>query len=166
MQPATPLRLLLNEFPISSPALCILFCLRGVIERELDVMEGREFFVVQQSHTVTVGSDGEFHRFCLQVGQYRLELGMHAVLTRAKIHRSHGQTFHHCLHLIKRKTIRASRIAVAERARKITFVGEAEPERNTGTGYLHGRSGPRWQESDVDHPRPYDWPVRCAMQCV
>ena len=37
---ATPFRLLVDECPIAIPALCILFGLRRVIERELDVMKG------------------------------------------------------------------------------------------------------------------------------
>ena len=50
----------------------------------------------------------------------------------AEIHRSYGQAFHDCLHLIQGETIRASWIAVAEGASEIAFVGQAEPERNTG----------------------------------
>src|SRR5713226_9031425 len=140
MQPETPFCLLADECPIAMPTLGILFGLRGVIERELDVMEGTELIVFQNSNTMTIGSDGELNRFRSQVGQYCLEVGMHAVLTSAEIHRAHGQPFHHCLHLIKGETIRASRIAVAEGAGKITFVGEPEPEGNTDIS-SHARSG-------------------------
>src|ERR1700719_3727066 len=70
-----------DQFPIAASALCILFRLRGVIERELDVMEGTQFVVFQNSNTMTIGSDGEFDRFRSQVGQYCPEVGMHAVLT-------------------------------------------------------------------------------------
>jgi len=48
--------------PVARAALPVLFRLRGVIERELDVMEGAQFIVFQNSHTVTVRGDGEFHR--------------------------------------------------------------------------------------------------------
>src|SRR6266446_7146287 len=118
----------MDECPIAIPALCILFGLRGVIERELDVMEGTELIVFQNSNTMTIGSDGELDRFRSQVGQYRLKVGMHAVLTGAEIHRPYGQAFHDCLHLIEGETIGASWIAVAKRAGKITFVGEPQPE--------------------------------------
>src|SRR6202158_5315066 len=94
-------------------------------------MEGSQFIVFQNSNTMTIGSDGELDRFRSQVGQYCLEVGMHAVLPGAEIHRPYGQAFHDCLHLIQGETIRASRIAVAEGAGKIAFVGEPEPERNT-----------------------------------
>ncbi len=128
----TSFRLLVDQFPIALPALCILFGLRGVVERELDVVEGTQLMVFQNSNAMTVGSDGELDRLRSQVGQYCLEVGMHAVLAGAEIHRPYGQAFHHGLHLIQRKTIRASRIAVAEGAGQITLVGEPEPERNTG----------------------------------
>src|ERR1700730_3208555 len=133
------------------PALCVLFGLRGVIERELDVMECRDLIVFQDSNTMTVGSDGELDRFRLQVGQYCLEVGMHAVLTGAEIHRPYGQAFHDCLHLIQGETIRASWIAVAEGAGEITLVGKAEPERNTGIWCHHARSGRRRLRCDVVH---------------
>src|SRR6266403_4290342 len=133
------------------PALCILFGLRGVIERELDVMEGTELIVFQNSNTMTIGSDGELDRFRSQVGQYCLEVGMHAVLTSAEIHGAHGQTFHDCLHLIEGETIRASRIAVAEGAGEITLVGKAEPERNTGIRRHHARSERRGLGYDAVH---------------
>lgn len=64
---------------------------------------------------------------------------MHAVLTGAEIHRSYGQAFHDCFHLIQGETIRASWIAVAEGAGEIALVGKAEPERNTGIR-CHARS--------------------------
>ena len=79
-------------------------------------MEGTELIVFQNSNAMTIGSDGELDRFRSQVGQDCLEVGMHAVLTGAEIHRAYGQAFHHCLHLIQRETIRASWIAVAEGA--------------------------------------------------
>src|SRR5438132_75515 len=49
------------------PALCSLFGLRGVIEREIDVMEGTQLIVFQNSNTMTIGSDGELHPCRLQV---------------------------------------------------------------------------------------------------
>src|SRR5258706_13624512 len=113
MQPETPFYLLVDECPITMPALRILFGLRGVIERELDVMEGTQLIVFQNSNTMTIRSDGELDRSRLQIGQYCLKVGMHAVLTGAEIHRAHGQAFHYCLHLIQGETIGASRIAVA-----------------------------------------------------
>src|SRR5713226_10022821 len=150
MQPETPFCLLADECPIAMPTLGILFGLRGVIERELDVMEGTELIVFQNSNAMTVGSDSELDRFRLQVGQYCLEVGMHAVLTGAEIHRPYGQAFHDCLHLIQGETIRASWIAVAEGAGEITLVGKAEPERNTGIRYRrYARSGRRRLGYDV-----------------
>src|SRR5580704_8099371 len=140
MQPETPFCLLVDECPIAMPALCILFGLRGVIERELDVMEGTELIVFQNSNTMTIGSDGELHPCRLQVGQYRLKVGMHAVLTGAEIHRPYRQAFHDCLHLIQGETIRAGGITVAEGAGKVTLVGKAEPERYTGIR-CYARSG-------------------------
>src|SRR5689334_10927171 len=101
MQLHTPCCLLVNQVPISSSALRVLFSLRWVIERELDVMESPQVIVFQNSNTMAVGGDGELHRFCLQIGKDWLEVRMHAVLTRAKIHRPYGQAFHHCLHLIQ-----------------------------------------------------------------
>jgi hypothetical protein len=44
-EPETPFCLLMDQFPIAMPALCILFHLRRVIERELDVMEGSQFVI-------------------------------------------------------------------------------------------------------------------------
>src|SRR5438552_16614671 len=122
----------MDEFPIARPALCVLFGLRWVIERELDVMEGARLVVFQNSNTMTVGSNGELDRFRSQEAQYCLEVGMHAVLAGTEIHRPHGQAFHDCLHLIQRETIRARWIAVAEGAGEITLVREAESERNAG----------------------------------
>src|SRR5882724_11270752 len=132
------------------PALCILFGLRGVVERELDVMEGTQFVVFQNSNTVTIGSDGELDRFRSQVGQYCLEVGMHAVLTGAEIDRPYGQAFHDCLHLIQGETIRASWIAIAEGTGEITLVGQAEPERNTGIR-CYARIGQRRLGCDIVH---------------
>ena len=57
---------------------------------------------------------------------------MHAVLTGAKIHRTHGQAFHDRLHLIEREPIGAGRIAIAEGAGEIALVSKAKPDRNTG----------------------------------
>src|ERR1700745_2938282 len=94
-------------------------------------MEGSQFIVLQNSNTMTVGSNSELDRFRLQIGEYCLEAGVHAVLAGTEIHRAHGQTFQHGLHLTQAKTIRASRIAVAKGAREITFVGEPEPQRNS-----------------------------------
>src|SRR5258708_6722593 len=126
MQPATPFSLLVDECPIAMPALRILFRFCGVIERELDVMESTELIVFQNSNTMTIGSDSELDRFRLQVGQYCLEVGMHAVLTGAEIHRAHRQAFHHGLHLIEEETIRASGIAVAKGAGESKLIGESE----------------------------------------
>src|ERR1035441_3535257 len=151
IQLPTPFSLLVDEYPIALPALCILFRLRRVIERELDVMEGSQFVVFQNSNTMTVGSDGQLDWFRLQVGQHRLEVGMHAVLTGAEIHGAQGQAFHDCLHLIQGKTIRASRIAVTEGAGQITLVRESEPERNSGIRCHHARCGRRRPGCDVVH---------------
>src|SRR5579864_6159929 len=66
---------------------------------------------------------------------------MHAVLAGTQIHRTHGQSFHDSLHLIQRETIGTSRIAIAKRTCEIAFVGEPEPERNSGISQLRARSG-------------------------
>src|SRR5262249_37267973 len=100
MQLLTPLCLLVDECPIAWSALCILLRLRCVIKRELDGMEGTEFLVLENSNTMTIGSDGELRLCRLQVAQYRLEVGVHAVLPGAEIHRSDGQALHGCFHLI------------------------------------------------------------------
>src|SRR6267142_4132623 len=125
------------------PALCILFGLRGVIERELDVMEGTQLIVFQNSNTMTIGSDGELDPCRPQVGQYRLKVRMHAVLTRAEIHRSYGHAFHDCLHLSQRETSLASRIAVSEGAGQRTFVGKSQSECKTGIRRHDARCGRR-----------------------
>ncbi len=59
-----------------------------------------------------------------------LEVGMHSVLARPQIHRTDGQPFHHRPDLFQRKAIGAGGIAIAESAREIALVGEAQPERN------------------------------------
>src|SRR6267154_2965645 len=120
-QPNATRRLLMDQRPVPFSALPILFGLRGVIERELDVVKGSQFIVLQNRNTMTIGSDGELYRFRLQVAEYCLEVWMHAVLTGAKIHRPHGQAFHDHLHLFQGKTISASWIAIAKSAREITF---------------------------------------------
>src|SRR5262249_3349898 len=79
---------------------------------------------------MSVGSNGQLHRSASQVSQDFPELRMHSVLTRPEIHRANRESLHHGFHLTDGQTIRASRIAVAERARKIAFVGKPEPERN------------------------------------
>src|SRR5215467_10507633 len=103
---------------------------------------------------MTVGSDGELDRPRSQVGEYRLELGMHSVLTGAKIHRAHGKAVHDCPHLIQGETVRASWIAITKRAGEIALVGEAESERNTGVRSNHASSGRRSLRCDVVHLRP------------
>ena len=55
--------LLVDQIPIAISALCILFRLRRVIERELDVVKGAQLMVFQSSNTVAVGSDGELDGF-------------------------------------------------------------------------------------------------------
>src|SRR6266850_46715 len=80
---------------------------------------------------------------------------MHAVLTGAEIHRAYWQAFHHCHYLIEGETIRSSRIAVAEGAGEITFVGEPEPERNTGIRRHRARCGRRRLDCDVVHAPPF-----------
>ena len=57
---------------------------------------------------------------------------MHAVLARPQIHRTDGQPLHDPLDLIQGEPVHATRIAVAEGAGEIAFVGESEPERDTG----------------------------------
>jgi hypothetical protein len=107
-----------------------LFGQRGVIKRELDVVERAQFTVVENGNAVAVGSDGELDRFRLQVRQYCLELGMHTVLTGAEIHRAHREPFHDCFHVMQGKTVNAAGIPIAERTREITFVCKPDPERN------------------------------------
>ncbi len=147
------------------PALSVLFGLRGVIEGELDVMEGTQFAVIQKGNRVAIGCDGELHRFRSQVGQYCLEVGMHAVLTGAEIHRANGQAFHHCLHLIEGEAISASWIAVAECAREVALVGQPEPKRNSGIGFHRARSG-KLRCGDIHEPPFMFGPERCASQWV
>ena len=91
-------------------------------------MERAQFIVFQDSNTMTIGSDGELDGYRSQIGQYRLELRMHTVLTCAQIHRANGQPLHHGFHLIERKTVGANWIAVAESARQIALVGQSESE--------------------------------------
>src|SRR6266550_4177509 len=141
MQGEAPFCLLLDECPIALTSLRILLRLRRVIERELDVMEGSQFIVRQNSNTMTIGSDGELDRFRLQVAQDCLKVGMHAVLTGAEIHGTNRQALHHCFDLIQGKTIGARGISIAEGAREITLVRESEPERNTSIRRHHSRSG-------------------------
>src|SRR5216684_2468996 len=111
-QSHTTLCLLVNESPVAGTALCILLGLSWVIDRELDVVEGAQFVVFQNSHAVAVGSDGELDGLCAQVG-------------------------HNCLYLIQRETVRTNRIAVAEGTGKIALVGQPEAERNTTIRWHH-----------------------------
>ena len=76
----------MNECPIARTALRILLGFGWIIERELDVMKRAQFIVLENSNAVAVGSDGELDRLRVQVGEYRLEGGMHAVLTGTKIY--------------------------------------------------------------------------------
>jgi len=64
MQPHAAFRLLVDQRPIAGSALCILLRLRGVIERELDVVEGAQFVVIQNGHAVAVRSDRELDGLC------------------------------------------------------------------------------------------------------
>ena len=132
---------MLDEFPVANSALCILLGLCGVIEREFDVVKSAQFVIFQNGHAVPIRSDGEFDGPRAQVGEYCLEVRMHAVLTCAEIHRAYGQAFHNCLHLLQGETVRASWIAVAEGAGEIALVGEAEPERNSGLRRYHVACG-------------------------
>src|SRR5207248_4626071 len=167
MQHETPCCLLVNQVPIPSSALRVLFFLRWVIDRELDVMESSEFVVFQNSNTMTIGSNGELDRLGSQVGQYCLEVGMHPVLTGAEINRAYRQTFHDSLHLVERETVRASRITVTKGAREIALVGEPEPERNTGIRRDHQRCGRRRLVYNIIHARSFmTGATRCARHCV
>src|SRR6202023_908867 len=121
-----------DQLPIAVSALCILFRLRRVIERKLDVVKGAQFVVFQNSNTMAVGSDGELDGLCAQIGQYRFKLWMHSVLTGTQIHRTDRQSFHDGLHLIQREAISAGWISVAEGAVEVALVGEPEPKRNRG----------------------------------
>jgi hypothetical protein len=98
-QPDTTFCLLLDQLPVAVSALCILFSLRRVIERKLDVMEGAQVMVFQNGNTVTVGSDGELHRSSSQVNQYSLVVRMHSVLAGAEIHGANRKAFDHRLDL-------------------------------------------------------------------
>ena len=100
---------------------------------------------------MTIRSDGEFDRFRSQIGQYCLEVGMHAVLSGAEIHRPNGQAFHYCLHLIQGETISASWIAVAESAGEITLIGQPEPERDILIRCDHARSRRRRLIRNIVH---------------
>src|SRR5262249_30710347 len=122
--------LLMDERPVSLSTLPILSFLRWIVERELDVMKGAQVFVFQHRNAMPVGSDRKLDRFRSQICQDCPELGMHSVFAGAEIHRGHGQSLHHCLHLVEREAIRSSWIAVTECTTEITFVGKAEPQSN------------------------------------
>src|ERR1700730_11825983 len=109
----------MNQFPVTWAALGILFRLGWVIERKLDVMEGTQLIVFQNGNTVTVGSDGELHRSSSQVSQDSLVVRMHSVLARSQIHGANRKAFHDGLHLIQRKPVGASGIAIAEGALEV-----------------------------------------------
>src|SRR5271167_1143883 len=122
----------MNQLPITWAALGILFRLGCVIERKLDVMEGTQLMVFQNSNTVTVGSDGRLHGPRSQVRQYRLELRMHSVLARSQVDGANRKAFHHRLDLFERKTVGTSGIAVAEGTLEVAFVGKPEPKLDAG----------------------------------
>src|SRR5262249_2565383 len=125
----------MDKLPISRAALGILFRLGGIVQRKLDVVEGAEFMVFENSDTVTIGSDGELDGLRSQVSQYRLELRMHPVLARAQIYGADGKVFGECLDLVERETVRAVRIAVAEGALKVALIREPKPERDAAAGF-------------------------------
>jgi hypothetical protein len=131
----------MNQFPVTWAALGILFRLAWVIERKLDVMEGKQVMVFQNSNTVTVGSDGELHRSSSQVSQYSLVVRMHSVLARSQIHRAGRKAFHDGLHLIQGEAIRESGITVAEGALEVALVGEPKPKRDRGLGSFRAGCG-------------------------
>src|SRR5579872_401554 len=130
-QPYATLGLLMNEFPIAVSALCILFWLRRIVERKLNVVKGAHLLITKNGNAVAIRCDGQLYRLSAQVGQYVPEVWMHSVLASAEIHRADRKPFHNGLHLVQGETIGASRIAVAEGTGKITFVGKPEPERDT-----------------------------------
>src|SRR6516164_6341208 len=61
-QSYTSLCLLMDELPITRSALPVLFRLGGIVERELDVVEGAQFIVFENGDAVAVRSDGELDR--------------------------------------------------------------------------------------------------------
>src|SRR5258708_1006565 len=122
----------MNQFPVTGAALGILFQLSRVIERKLNIVEGAQVMVFQNGNTVTVGSDGEFHRPSSQVSQYSLEVRMHSVLARSQVYRAERKALYDGFHLIQGEAIGASWIAVAEGTGEIALVGEPEPKRNGG----------------------------------
>src|SRR5205814_4836497 len=119
-----------DQLPIAVSALCILFGLRWVIERKLNIMKGAHLVVFQHSNTMAVGSDRKFDQFLAQVRQNLFEIRMHAVLAGAQIHGTNWQSFHNGFHLIQRETISAGWISIAEGAGEVAFVGEPETQRN------------------------------------
>ena len=128
----------MDERPVPQPALHILFHLGGVIERELDVMEGTQFAVLQDGDAVTVGSNGELDRLGAQVRQNRPEVGMHSVLACPQIHRTDGKPLHHRLDLFQGEAIGTGRIAITESTGEIAFVGKPQPQRNRIGGARDG----------------------------
>jgi hypothetical protein len=54
---------------------------------------------------------------------------MHAVFARAKIDRTHRKARHDAPDLIQRKPVHPRRMAIAEGADEIAFIGEADAER-------------------------------------
>src|SRR5262249_2358808 len=93
-EPHTTLGLLMDERPVSRAALRILLLWCWVIQRKLDVVEGAKFLIVQSSHTVTIGGDGELDWLCSQVSQYCFELRMHPVFARPQIYGADGKAIH------------------------------------------------------------------------
>ena len=58
-EPYATFCLLVDQLPIAVSALCILFRLRRVVERKLNIVKGAQLVVVKNGDAVAVGSDGE-----------------------------------------------------------------------------------------------------------
>jgi hypothetical protein len=106
-EPYATFRLPVDHLPIAVSALCILFRLRRVIERKLNIVKGAQLVVFQHGNTMAVGSDRKLDGLFAQVRQNRFKVWMHPVLASAQIHRTDRQSFHDGLHLIQREAIRA-----------------------------------------------------------
>src|SRR5262245_9080990 len=113
----------MNERPVARPALRILFRLRGVIERELDVVKGLQLAVFEKSYAVAVRCDSKLNGLGAQVREDWPQIRIDALLAVAEVHGTNGQAPHDGPHLIERETVRRSRISVAKGAREIALVG-------------------------------------------
>ena len=128
-EPAAARRLPVQEIPVAGSALAVLLVPRRVIERELDILEGRHVRIVQDLDRVAVGGDRQLERLRPKIGQHGAELRVHSVLAGAEVHRANGQPLDHGAHLIEGEPVDPRRVPVAERAGQVALVREPDAER-------------------------------------